>query len=230
MLRRASNAIPFFEFGVLQEFKRGLTHAVFTRHSDIRDPSTIQSALETKATPRSFGDQLHGNKVIRVRAVEKQIENGDALITDQPNIPLVIRIADCASIILFEPSKKIIGNIHAGWHGIAQRIIQATIDRLIKDFNVPITELRVCISPMIGPCCCRFTEPKKELPKFLHSFITEENTVDLWSAIEGQLRECGVKKEYIENPRICTACNPEEFFSYRREGNTGRFGTAIMLK
>jgi YfiH family protein len=238
MIRKTTKGTPFYEFEIFQQFRSGLRHAVFTRHSDISSPSTVQTIFETNAHPIAFKNQLHGTQIqtvsLRTRFVGTRRSNleGDVFITESKNIPLVIRIADCASILLFDPSKKIIANIHAGWRGLAAKIIHHAVRELNERFRVRPENIFAGISPMLGPCCSHFSQPKKELPKFLHSYIIPENMVDLWSITEGQLSECGVLEKHIENPRICTFCNPEDFFSYRRrrEGDSGRFGTAIMLK
>lgn len=229
MLRKEKNGIPFFEFELFQEFRGGLRHAVFTRHTDIDDKEKIQNILAAPVSspPLSFKTQLHGTKIVIVE--KNRPENGDIFITSNSKIPLVIRIADCASIMIFDPVKKVIANIHAGWRGLAKRAIHKTIEKFCARFGSQKEDLLACISPMIGPCCYYFSDPHRELPNFLHRYIKEENMVDLWAAAEGHLRECGILASHIENPRMCTACHPEDFFSYRREGDIGRFGTAIML-
>lgn len=228
MLRKEKDGIPFFEFALFQEFRGGLRHAVFTRRTNIDDAAEIQQILQTNAPPLSFKTQLHSTKMAIVEN-NRVRWNGDVFITANREIPLIIRIADCASIMIFDPEKKVIANIHAGWRGLAAKIIHKTIDRLCAQFNSQRKNLLAAVSPMIGPCCCRFSDPYKELPSHLHRFIKEEKKVDLWTATEECLRECGILTSHIENPRMCTACHPEDFFSYRREGDTGRFGTAIML-
>lgn len=229
MLKKTLDGIPFYEFELFQEFRGGLRHAVFTRHSPIDRTDGIQNILETNAQPLSFKNQLHGTKIVNVIPTKARIYEGDVFITEFSNLPLMIRIADCASILIFDPVKKVIANIHAGWRGLAKRAIHKTIEKLSAHYGSQREDLIACISPMIGPCCCRFSNPYKELPRFMHKYIGEENMVDLWAAAEGHLRECGVLPEHIENPRMCTSCHPEDFFSYRREGDIGRFATAIML-
>ena len=241
LFRSSSSAIPYYEFSLFQPSRGGLRHAVFTRNSKTVftpnthtiNPKPIQKILETDARPFLLKKQLHGTDAWIIKEEDKRSElaqNGDILITALSETPLVIRIADCASILLFDPEKKIIANVHAGWRGLAQRIIRHVLQTLNERFGCRSENILAAISPTLGPCCSQFSNPKEELPKFLHQYILEENMVDLWSIIEGQLRECGVLKDHVENPRVCTMCNSEEFFSYRRDGDLGRFGTAIMLK
>lgn len=234
MIKRFLNGIPYYQFEIFQEFKGVLAHAILTRHININDAGTIQNILGIYSPVVSFKKQLHGTHHWFVEKSHLDdcgiIErNGDILITRIPKIPLMIRTADCASVMLFDPVNKVAANIHAGWRGIAKRVIRDSVQKIKDRFGCRSENIFAGISPMLGPCCSRFSNPEKELPKFMHKHISEENFVDLWAAIEGHLRECGLKKEHIENPRVCTYCSPEEFFSFRRDGDSGRFATVISL-
>lgn len=230
MIKKTHKGIPFYEFEQLQDFRGTLRHAVFTKHTDIKNSEIVKKTLGTEDEPVFFSKQLHGAKTHVIKINRNKNLEGDVLITAAKNIPLVIRIADCASVFLFDPDKKAIANIHAGWRGIAKRVIGTAIEKMRSVFGSKSESIFACISPMIGPCCCVFSNPFQELPKFMHEYIAEENMVNLWAAAENHLRECGIKESKIENPRICTACNPEDFFSLRRsKKEQERFGTAIML-
>lgn len=231
MLKKYYDALPFYEFELFQKFKDILRHAIFPRQINIENIPLLQKILDTKSPILRFNKQLHGACVWHVKNKPCFIQNGDALITQEKDTPLMIRVADCASVILVDPAKKAVANIHAGWRGLSKKVIHTTIQTMETAFSSQPSNIFAAISPMIGPCCSYFSNPKDELPKFLHKYISEENTVDLWKAAEEHLRECGLNKDHIENPRICTYCNPEEFYSYRRK-NTGnqRFGVAIMLR
>lgn len=214
--------MKFFEFEIFRDFKNILQHAVLTKHANLVN-------FKSKTQPIFFKNQLHGTKIFSLKKPQFNLE-GDVLMTNLKQIPLGIRIADCASIMIFDPIKRAIANIHAGWRGLSQRIIQKAVQELSRRFSCKPKNLLVGISPMLGVCCSIFSDPSRELPKFLHQYITEENHVNLWAIAEGHLRECGVKQGNIENPRICTFCNPENFHSFRRDKTDSRFCTIIMLK
>jgi len=187
--------------------------------------------MNTKEPAHSLREQLHGTGIATIKSRDQHPADGDVLITQLTDTPLVIRLADCGGVMLFDPVTRTIANIHAGWRGTAQKVIARTITTLVDRFHVSREDLRACIAPTIGPCCLVFSDPENELPAFMHPYILEENYVDLWGALEGQLRGSGVAEENIENARLCTFCNPELFYSYRRDRDeTARFGTAIMLK
>lgn len=235
MRPKSLHSIPFYEFEIFQRHSGVLRHAVFTRRTNAGNPKTpqmLQRIFNSGAGPLFFKNQLHGTNIVTFNPLKNSgtAENeGDAWITSATNAPLAIRIADCASILLFDPVKKVIANIHAGWRGLAKKIIRKVIQKMRCDFGSESPNLLAGISPMIGPCCCMFSGPHEELPRHMHKYITEDLTVNLWAAAEGHLRECGLPKTHIENARVCTFCNPEDFYSYRREGDTGRFFTVIML-
>lgn len=235
MLRKTFEGKVFFEYELFQKYSQKISHVVLSRHGDIDDTNALQKILSSYTPPLSFAKQLHGTEVWKVDEANKyEPHDGDILITAVTQTPLLIRIADCASIIFFDPEKNAIANVHAGWRGLSTRIIRKTISELKTRFGSSPMDLLAAISPMIGPCCSQFSDPQKELPDFMHRYIAEENIVNLWAAAEGELRECGVQKKNIENPRICTFCHSEDFYSFRRDGdapgNQARFGTVIMLR
>lgn len=231
MVSKSKHSIPFFEFEIFRDFRGILRHAVFTRKTKPADTESIQKIFNTKAKPLFFKNQLHGIETVAIKNPDlKGAIFGDIFMTNLKEIPLGIRIADCASILLFDPMKRVITNIHAGWKGLAKRIIRHAIRQMAEKFNSKPENIFAGISPMLGVCCSSFSNPTAELPKFLHNYIAEENHVNLWAIAEGQLRECGVKQAHIENPRICTFCNPEHFNSFRRDKTDERFCTLIMLR
>lgn len=220
----------FFEFEIFRIFKSTLSHCVLSKRIDLSDHKTIKKILgEKNCSLVSFKNQLHGKKSVVVKDI-KCDESGDALITKLAGTALLIRTADCGGILLYDPKQKVIANIHAGWKGLAKKIIHSTIKKLHDNFGCKLKNIHVAIGPMIGPCCSHFSNPHKELPKFMHKHISEENIVDLWATVENALKECGIPAANIENSRICTFCHPEDFYSYRRGDKPDRFASVIMLK
>jgi copper oxidase (laccase) domain-containing protein len=90
--------------------------------------------------------------------------------------------------------------------------------------------LRVCISPSLGPNHAEFKNYKEEFPKSFWPFkIGESFYFNLWDIAKAQLIEAGVEDKNIEIKRVCTYANPKDYFSYRRENMSGRNATAIAL-
>jgi hypothetical protein len=160
--------------------------------------------------------QVHGNISEEIddeylaeyrRCSHSKPPDADAMITEIKNTPLGIFTADCLPILLYAPGKGVISLIHAGKAGTAAQAALLTAEKMMLLHEVKPDEITAVIGPSIGPCCYE---------------------ADLWSENERQLKSAGISR--IINPRLCTACHTETFFSYRREkGTPGRMITAAML-
>ncbi len=183
-----------------------------------------------------FLNQVHGKTIHVLNQISNPAKRqtpiiADGLVTDMPGISLVIQVADCQGILLFDPDKKVVANVHSGWRGSVQNIIGNCIDVMKVRFKCQPGHIRAGISPSLGPCCAEFTNYKDEIPKALWSYkLSEKPYFDFWKMSCDQMIEKGMKKENIERMNICTQCNTEQFYSYRREKKTGRFACVISLK
>lgn len=160
------------------------------------------------------------------------VQNADALVTNIPSATLMIQVADCQALLLFDPVKKVIGAVHAGWKGLVQDITGETIKVMREKFQVDPANLKVGVAPSLGPCCSQFSDPENEIPAQYHQYITQNKSVDLWQLSLDQLQKYGVLATNIELTKRCTSCEgADEFYCFRREkGTTGRFGVLINLK
>jgi hypothetical protein len=176
--------------------------------------------------------QVHGDAVWVIDApfVQDTEEAGyDALVTDQPGIGLLIQQADCQAVLLHDPVRQVVAAIHAGWRGSVVGIIGKTIRTMAERFGCDPADLAAGISPSLGPCCAEFINHQAELPAEFHSCQVAANHFDFWAISRDQLAAAGVLPANIEIARICTKCSPD-YFSFRRERITGRFGSVIALR
>lgn len=176
--------------------------------------------------------QVHGDNVWVIDGplgLDTELPGYDALITNQPGIGLLIQQADCQAVLLHDPVRRVVAAIHAGWRGSVVGIIGRTIRAMAERFATNPADLVAGISPSLGPCCAEFVNYRTELPLDLHGYQVAPNHFDFWAISRDQLQEAGVRKERIETARICTKCSPD-YFSFRRERITGRFGSVIMVK
>jgi YfiH family protein len=165
------------------------------------------------------------------------VEATDALITNVSDIPLMLFFADCVPVLIVDPVQKAVGVVHAGWKGTVSKIAQKTILAMQTNFKTAPQDCLVAIAPSIGPCC--YIVDEFVINKLKKQFDNWEELVrpvgdkwyfDLWKANCVQLEQIGVKSSNIVVSGVCTACNHELFFSYRKEnGCTGRMGAAIIL-
>jgi hypothetical protein len=185
-------------------------------------------ARHIKSDPVFFSTQLHGDKIIIVSEKSDDVFEGDAFITNKKGIPLVIKVADCQGILLFDPVTFTIAAVHAGWKGVTVNIVGKTIKKMEEIFKVNPKNLLAAVSPSIGPCCAEFSDPLNELPVFMIPYI-KNKYVDLWSATRDHLKDAGMSDEHIQIFGECTKSNPDKYFSYRNK-DAGRMAVFIGLK
>ncbi|MBI4234709.1 peptidoglycan editing factor PgeF [Candidatus Peregrinibacteria bacterium] len=177
--------------------------------------------------------QVHGDKIFVVRGdfdFEETLSGYDALITAEKDFPLLVRFADCQGVLMFDPVKHVIAAVHCGWRGNVLDILGKTVLEMEIDFDCNHADLLVGISPSLGPCCAKFTDPLSELPEFMQQYVDGKSCVDLWQCSLDQLKNAGVLEKNIEIVKICTCCNKDRFFSHRRDkGVTGRMAAVIEL-
>lgn len=259
--------LPAYQFHTLQKFSDQLEHAVFTRFGGVsKEPYKSLNvrfnigdkeqnvkknrALMCKAlglNPRHLisADQAHGKNVhiideefLRYHKSDTELSNLDAFISDQPGAALMIQVADCQAILFFDPVKKVVAAVHAGWKGLANDISGETIRLLKKYYKVDPARLLIGISPSLGPCCAFFSDPEKELPKEFHPYVDRQKRVDLWTFSLWQLQQHGCALKNIELAKVCTQCGRGggkggrgRYFSFRGyRGITGRFAALIALR
>lgn len=260
MISTSRNNLPVYEFDLLQNFAPGFQHAVFSRHggvsSGVYDSMNVRFGIgddvENVRKNREIISDVFGNSVKlfvsanqthsdHVQVVDSSFsiaEEGkdtfddiDAFVCGEPNIACMIQVADCQAQVLYDPVRKVFGVVHAGWKGLAKDVTGATIEMLKSTFGSEPGDIVACIAPSLGPCCSYFSSPKTELPENFHQFIDDKNRVDLWSFAVEQLKLHSVKAENIQLTKLCTQCQGNDFFSYRRDkGTTGRFGIMAMLQ
>ncbi len=204
-------------------------------------------AKETRIAKEKFlyASQVHSGdvKIIDKTAVENgvllQNPRTDATITALPGICLMVMVADCVPLLLFDPVKRVSAVIHAGWRGTVHQITTNTIRTMVSYFGCNPTDILAGIGPSIGPCCYEVGDDVKEF--VAQSFGTTEGYLvhknppskphfDLWYANHKQLTDNGVKPENIETSELCTLCHSDIFFSSRASGGiTGRFAAGICM-
>ena len=190
--------------------------------------------------PFVFLNQVHGSDIKVLKKDDndlpenfqpgKETYTADSIVTDMKEVFLVIWIADCQAVMLYDPEKKVIANVHSGWRGSVKNIIGKCVDKMILEFGCQPGNIMAGISPSLGPCCSEFINYKDEIPETLWKYkIKGKDYFNFWEMSEAQLMDKGVKKEHIENMGICTKCNTDVFYSFREEKTTGRFACVISM-
>jgi len=160
---------------------------------------------------------------------ERRFE-ADAIVTDIPGKLLVIQVADCQSVLIYDPVQKVAANVHSGWRGSINNIIGSTLKVMENSFGCRTRDIVAGIGPSLGPCCAEFVNYKNEIPELFWKYKNDNNYFDFWSISRDQLCEAGVLPENVDLSQMCTKCDLKRFFSYRGEGITGRFAALIGLE
>jgi YfiH family protein len=148
----------------------------------------------------------------------------DAMITDAPDMILGIKTADCIPILIVDRKKKVVAAIHAGRQGTSLHITKKVLRKMEEKFNCLPGELLISLGPSIGPCCYEIDEKffRPEWEPFSAPKESGRWMVDLSEINIAQMKEEGIKENQISRIDLCTSCHCDLFFSYRKEGQTGR--------
>jgi polyphenol oxidase len=161
--------------------------------------------------PLALNRQIHSTLVHRAAAGARG-EPGDGLWTDEPGLPVLAMTADCLPIALVRDAGEspAVAVLHAGWRGLLTGVVAAGAGVIDGAF-------RAAVGPAIGPCCYE-VGPEVAGP-FAAAYgddVVRGRKLDLWTAAERALQAAGAVD--VERVDLCTACNPELFFSHRRTG------------
>lgn len=214
---------------------KGLIHGFSTRPFGSMKPDDPESqksleffskALEINPRHIVKMRQIHSNNVHWVTQKDRgfRINEADGLLTQEKNTYLSVLTADCIPIFIYDKQKNYIGTVHAGWKGIYNEIIKASITQLIFYGSNPM-DILIAIGPCIRSCCYNITGQRTGL--FDKKYIYEKNSayfLDLAKIAKAQLLSVGILSANIEDCNICTFDNNNKFFSFRKEGEEcGRF-------
>jgi len=250
------NGTSFFQFPNLSRFS-DIRHGIFTRKNGYSKApyKSLNTSYSTGDDGRNvklnrsviskcfdgnelvFARQVHGTNVVFAKksiTLKKRfpdvIPECDAMITDIKKRSLVIQVADCQSILMYDPVRQVIANVHSGWRGSIKNIIGRTISVMEREFDSKPGNIVTGITPSLGPCCSEFVNYKDEIPENFWKYKDGSDYFDFWAISVNQLCDAGVLKKNIYLSEICTRCNTDLFFSFRGEGTTGRFAAVIGLR
>ncbi len=207
---------------ILDEFE-WLDHGFGTRLSETWPPH-----------PYAWVKQVHSDRCIVADGIPGCLAEADALITASPGCYLTIRTADCIPVLLADTRRRAIAAVHAGWRGTVQHIVIRAIDAMRRNFDTKVEDLAAAIGPGI---CAECYEVGPEVAAQFHAWFPERTDldsrakIDLAEANRRQLVSAGVPERLVSVGALCTAMNPKEFHSWRRDHvKTGRMTSAIAIR
>jgi YfiH family protein len=204
------------------------------------DPATVlanrkalQQGLRLPAEPRWL-EQVHGTTVLDAAApvVAGEVPVADAAQCSRPGAVCVVLTADCLPVLLCDAAGQRVAALHAGWRGLAAGVIEQTIDAMQQ----PGETLLAWLGPAIGPDAYQvgdevrdaFVAHNKRAAAAFQSDLDGRWQADLYQLARQRLAERGVSAIY--GGHECSFTDAERFFSYRRDGVTGRMATLIWLE
>ncbi len=254
------DSLRYFTFDLLAD--RRLTHAIFTRRGGVSptpwaalnvggtvgdDPERVKENRQRafQSCGRALDSlydawQVHSRHVVYVdapRSPQAPYLQADILLTDHPQVTLMMRFADCVPILLYDPRQQVIGLVHAGWLGTVRKAAYWAVHEMQEHYGCNPCDIQAGIGPSIAahhyPVGAEVVEQvrltfREEAAGLLSTNMSDYITLDLWEANRFLLEQAGVRN--IEVSGLCTACQLQDWYSHRAElGRTGRFGVLIGL-
>ncbi|HSZ24198.1 MAG TPA: peptidoglycan editing factor PgeF [Cytophagaceae bacterium] len=206
----------------------------------LKNRNKLAEAFNISSENLIFPVQTHSN---HVTIIEKEVdsnalENTDALITSQRGILISVMSADCVPVLLYDPVKKVVAAIHAGWRGTMAEIVKISVEKMQTEFGSVPKDIIASIGPSISEEVYEVGEEVIDAVLKVYGskagIISREQNgkghCNLWEANRIQLIQSGVLLKNIEIAGVCTYRNADVFFSARKSGNkAGRFAAGIML-
>ncbi len=246
------DGIEYLQFRRLLEFDN-VVHCYTLRTNDIDFRRSVRSSEEVESSIDRLCRGLEINKDTIIRPGQKHtdvvesvndartvFDNVDGLLTDKEGINIMLSFADCTPILIYDPEKKVAGNIHSGWRGTVQKIGQKAALKMIEEFGCKAEDLIVCLGPCIEKCHFEVEEDVRNIFEETFGYLNRNCDIIEKSKEKGKyfvdttlinrliLEEIGVKEENIVESGICTACNSEVMHSYRVDGDKAGRNVAVM--
>jgi len=187
--------------------------------------------------------QAHTDNILNVNSItqDEVLDTSaklDGLITNQKGIILATTNADCILLLMFDPVKKVIANVHSGWRGTLQEISVKIVERMVKDYGCNAKDIIVCICPSIRKC---HFEVDRDVYEMFYERFKKLGDTDRFISQKGEkwyidtvlinkiiLNNAGILMENIEDSGLCSVCNKDKIHSFRAEGEAYGLETALI--
>lgn len=178
--------------------------------------------------------QTHSHELIKLSASTAQNLNADASWIDSNQRTCVVMTADCLPVLITDKQGSFVAAIHAGWRGLCDGIIEKSIQKICDELTVKNDQLLVWLGPCIGPTAFEVGDDVRDefMAHNINSDIAFVAANDKWFADLHQLaklRLADFQGLTVTESDLCTFNDPDLFYSYRRDGQTGRLATFIWL-
>ncbi len=172
--------------------------------------------------------QVHGTRVVEAGSNARE---ADAALTREPDRVCAVLTADCLPVLLCDRAASVVAAAHAGWRGLAEGVLEATVATM----GVPPGEILVWMGAAIGPQAFEVGGEVRQIfvrqhAKAIEAFVPvgDKWLADMYALAQFRLASVGVTQVF--GGGLCTHGEPERFFSYRRDGVTGRMASLIWIE
>lgn len=241
----------------------GAPHLFTTRQLQLSSRDDWQRVAEAVGASRvATLTQVHGRSVVAIRRgrpfdVAQGRSEGDVLLSDDPEVALAVRAADCVPLLIADSKRGVVAAVHAGWRGTAAGVATAAVEALAREFGSQPADLIAALGPSIGACCYEvgpdvvdafaaaghprhlvdrwFSSPRalSDVEEPLRRGRRERSTLrlDVAGANRDQLVLAGVREQNIHMAGLCTAMHLDVLTSYRAEKEkAGRIAGVICCR
>jgi YfiH family protein len=179
--------------------------------------------------------QVHGRVVIDAAQGGTQELEADGAWTDRPGVACTVQVADCLPVLLAAANGRAVGAAHAGWRGLAAGVVEATLQAVTRAAGCVASEVHAWLGPCIGPQ--HFEVGAEVFEAFgggsafaprAHPDGLPRWLADLPALARERLAAHGVIA--VSGGHWCTVSDADSFYSYRRDGITGRMAAAVWLR
>lgn len=265
--KRNRGGVPYL-FSVQMESAGGVAHGFSTRQGGVStgifdslnlgvsrgdDPDHVRENyhrfLAAVGAPDSLlaaCNQVHGTEIRNLTTADLKHDpydktplDADGILTAIPGVTLTVFSADCIPVLLYDPKRRVIAALHAGWRGTAAGIVTAAVEQMTALYGTDPSDILAAIGPGIDKCCF---ETHEDVPNAMTSALASESlpfidllengkfTVDLKGINARRLELAGVDPTHIDLCRDCTCCQEELYWSHRRQGTQrGSMASVITL-
>ncbi len=184
--------------------------------------------------------QVHGAAVVSLTSASALsgavVHSADASVTTEPGVVCAVQVADCLPVLFAAPGARGVAAAHAGWRGLAGGVLEASIGALCSAARCEPSELQAWLGACIGPRSFEVgpdvleafgADPRGESPAFVPSPPGKWHA-NLPLLARERLQTAGLRS--ISGGDWCTVQAPSRFFSFRRDGVTGRMGAAVWIE
>ena len=267
IIEQTQNGVTFFR-SVSMDAAGGAVHGFSTRLGGVSqgmweslnlgvsrgdDPDHVRenyrrflSAIGARGGKMAMSNQVHGGVVrcittadLKTDPYDKVCYEADGLMTALPGVALVVFSADCIPVLFYDPVRRVIAAVHAGWRGTAAGIATAAVGRMADVYGCNPADILAAVGPGIGPDCF---ETHEDVPNAMTAALStavlqhikiKENgkfAVDLKAINAMRLEQAGLDPARIAVCGFCTACQPDRFWSHRKLGTSrGSMAAVIQL-